>query len=156
GGELEALRMRLREEREELEAAEARNDLGQVERTRSAIEGLAVLIGRCLGLASGADQRNAERARQRVAKAITAAIRHVAGYHAPPGHHLRTSLRTGAFCSYDPDPTRRVRWLVSPVPPHCTSHREARTHASPTGNQRPALAGGSTTADDFVTRGGQR
>ena len=52
----------------------------------------------------------AERARQRISKAIKAAIQRIAQHDVALGYHLSTAIRTGTFCSYNPDPTQPICW----------------------------------------------
>lgn len=53
-----------------------------------------------------------ERARQKITKAIRAAVARIAENDPSLGHHLATSIRTGTYCSYTPDPTAPVRWKL--------------------------------------------
>ncbi len=108
------LRERLREQRDEVATAEAQNDVGRAAAALEQVERLTARIAGRLGLGDGRapEAALANRARQRVAKAVARAMGTVAQHHAALGHHLRTSIRTGVFCSYDPDPTRPVRWMV--------------------------------------------
>ena len=55
---------------------------------------------------------HAERARVNVTRAIRTTLRRVAGYDARLGRELEGCIRTGAFCVYEPDPRRPVRWTV--------------------------------------------
>jgi hypothetical protein len=87
--------------------AEARADGSAALLARAELEELEDELRRSLGLggrsrASGA----AERARVAVAKALARALEAIAGSHPLAAEHLSRSLRTGAFCRYDPDPSR--------------------------------------------------
>jgi hypothetical protein len=59
--------------------------------------------------ASGAD---AERARLNVGRAIALVLRKIASAHPPLGRHLETTIETGLFCCYTPDPRAPVRWIA--------------------------------------------
>jgi non-specific serine/threonine protein kinase len=54
-----------------------------------------------------------ERARLNITKTIKAALRQIANNHPVLGQHLDTSIKTGTFCSYTPDPTRPISWILS-------------------------------------------
>ncbi|MCW5890921.1 MAG: hypothetical protein KIT14_10245 [bacterium] len=109
-----AYRRRRREVAAELDEAEARHDLGHVERLRGELAVLEDELARALTL-SGRSRRGgsaSERARVSVAKRIHAALRRIAAADAALGRYLDATLRTGATCSYRPDPGRVVRWTL--------------------------------------------
>jgi len=69
-------------------------------------------LARAVGL-GGHDRRAAsasERARVAVTRAIRQAIARVADHHPELGEHLDHAIRTGAYCSYSPDPRTPSRW----------------------------------------------
>ncbi len=105
-------RRRLDELRGELAEAERNNDLARATRLREEVGVLTDELARSLGL--GGRNRRApdasERARQTVSKAIKAAIERIARNDASLGHHLRSCVQTGLFCSYAPDPLAPVPW----------------------------------------------
>ena len=51
-----------------------------------------------------------DRACRVVSTRIRISVDHIERAHPPLGHHLRRSIRTGTFCSYDP--ARPVRWVL--------------------------------------------
>jgi predicted ATPase len=102
-------RERLRGCYEELEEAERFNDVGRADTARAEIELVTEELTRRLGLESGADRRQ-ELLRLRITKAIKAAIERIKAEHPALGHHVQTSIHTGSFCSYRPDPTKPIRW----------------------------------------------
>jgi hypothetical protein len=51
-----------------------------------------------------------ERARSAVSKSLHAALKHIGKAHPTLGAHLATTIRTGYFCSYKPDPRAPVEW----------------------------------------------
>jgi hypothetical protein len=59
--------------------------------------------------AAGAD---AERARSTVTRRIRDAIKKVAAAHPALGRHLETSIKTGYFCGYTPDPAHPIAWRL--------------------------------------------
>jgi predicted ATPase/class 3 adenylate cyclase len=50
------------------------------------------------------------RARANVGKSLRAGLKRIEQAHPALGVHLATTVRTGYFCSYQPDPTTRVEW----------------------------------------------
>jgi hypothetical protein len=47
-----------------------------------------------------------------VTKAIRAALHKLRDNHQALGHHLATSITTGTFCTYTPDPTTPLSWQL--------------------------------------------
>jgi hypothetical protein len=66
-------------------------------------------IGRRHSVAAAAA---AERTRARVTRAVRAAMARIARHHAPLGEHLGATIRTGAYCSYVPDPRIAPVWRL--------------------------------------------
>jgi hypothetical protein len=98
----------------ELEEARALNDEGRVYRTELDIEALKQEMRRATGL-GGRDRRTggqAERARINVTRAIHGAIDRIAEHDASLAHHLSSTIRTGKFCRYQPDPVRPPVWRL--------------------------------------------
>jgi predicted ATPase/class 3 adenylate cyclase len=50
------------------------------------------------------------RARENVGKALRACLKRIEQAHPALGAHLTTTVRTGYFCSYQPNPSARVEW----------------------------------------------
>jgi len=107
-----AYRRRLSELREELEEAK---ELGKVERAEQAeneMEALARELSRAVGL--GERNRRAasasERARQSVSKTIKAALERIAQSDATLGDIFSRCIKTGVFCSWQPDPDFPIAW----------------------------------------------
>jgi hypothetical protein len=114
---LQAYRRRLAELDDELDEARAWADEGRRIRTQAErdalVEHLAEVTGwHGRGRIVGA---TAERARVAVRKSIAAAIRRIEADDPVQARLLRDTIHTGASCSYEPDPTRPVRWLVDPL-----------------------------------------
>jgi hypothetical protein len=109
-------RDRANELRDELEEAESFNDPERAARAREELAWIADQLTGAVGL-GGRDRRtgsDAERARVNVTRAIRAALRRVEERDADLGRHLQTTVRTGTFCSYEPDPGEPVAWTVQP------------------------------------------
>jgi len=110
-------RQQLAQLREELDAAKA---LGQVGRAEVAERDIAILtseLSRAVGL-HGRNRRAAsasERARQSVTKTIRAVIDRFGQSDAALGDVLSRCIRTGAFCSYEPDPDVPIAWEFGPT-----------------------------------------
>src|SRR5712692_497069 len=102
-------RRRLSELREELEEAK---ELGRVDRAEQAEEEIDELtreLSRAVGL-GGRNRRAAsasERARQSITKTIKAVIERITESDAALGDIFARCIRTGTFCSYQPDPEFR-------------------------------------------------
>jgi hypothetical protein len=101
---------RLAELEDEVEQAEAWNDLARAERARQEREELAHALAAAVGQ-DGANDR-AERARQSVTKALKGTIRRIAREHGELGRHFDTTVHTGLLCRYQPDPLRPWHWRV--------------------------------------------
>jgi len=106
-------RARLAELEEEITDAEALHDAGRVDRAREEREFLAAELAGALGL--GGRPRRAgdpvERARSTVTRRIHDAVGRIERAHRELGRHLRRSVRTGAFCSYQPE--EPVSWKLT-------------------------------------------
>ena len=105
---------RLAELREALEEAERHHDTGRSTRLREEMhtisEHLAAAVG--LGGRNRAAAQHAQRARVAVTKRIREAIERVRAGHPQLGHYLSTTIKTGQFCAYVPDPVRPVTWSL--------------------------------------------
>ena len=104
---------RLRELQTEIHEAEDDNDLGRLSRAQDEFDAVVAALGEGLGL-GGRDRRpgaSAEKARQAVAWRVRAAIKRIESELPSCGRHLRNSVKTGAFCRYEPDTD--PGWVVS-------------------------------------------
>jgi len=110
----DAYRRRLEELRDTLAEAESWGDAERASRAREEMEFLARELAAGVGL--GGRPRPAvspaERARQSVTKAIKGAISRVSEQSPTLGAHLGTTVRTGTFCSYTPDPRAPIAWVT--------------------------------------------
>jgi hypothetical protein len=100
---------RLSELEAELDDADATGDIGRSSRIHAERDAPLDELSKAYGLA-GRPRRSshpAERARTAVTARIRDCIRRIEALHSVLGRHLARSVRTGTFCSYDPDqPTR--------------------------------------------------
>src|ERR1019366_829721 len=103
---------RVTELRQELEEAEQFNDPNRATRARDEMNTIAQHLASAIGL-GGRDRKTsseAERARCAVTKRIKNAIQKLGEAIPALGHHLVARIKTGYFCSYNPDPERPVHW----------------------------------------------
>jgi TolB-like protein len=103
---------RIRDLQAEIDEAEAMHDTGRAERARAEMDRLVAALARALGL-GGRGRRlgdAAEKARTAVTWRIRHAVRKIAAAHPELGRHLANSLRTGTFCTYQPE--RAVAWRL--------------------------------------------
>lgn len=109
-----AYKQRMEELREELEEAESFNDPERAAKAKEEMEFLARELASAVGL-GGRDRKAAsaaERARVNVTRAIKTAIERIAEHSSALGKHFETTIRTGTFCSYAPDPRVPVGWRL--------------------------------------------
>ena len=107
-----AYRRRLEDLRDELDEATYNNDVGRAARAQEEMDFLLDELSAAVGL-GGRDRKaasDAERARQSVTRAIKGAIERLGEAHAPLGDHLRSTVRTGIYSSYVPDPRTPITW----------------------------------------------
>lgn len=99
-----AYRQRAATLREELDDAEARQDLGRVQAVRAELEFLAHELGRATGL-GGRTRRipdNEERARQAVRKQIRTGLDRIRDVHPELARYLGRAVKTGRVCVFEP------------------------------------------------------
>jgi len=90
----------------DLEEAERFHDPVRAANAQAERDFLLAELAAAVGL-GGRDRRaasSAERARLNVTKAVKAALSKISDSHPALGHHLTTSITTGTFCAYTPDP----------------------------------------------------
>ncbi len=99
-----AYRGRVRELRADIEEAESWNDAGRADRARAELEMLTAELSRAVGLGGRTrrDQNAAERARVNVRKRVQHALRGIEACNAELAHYLQRTVRTGAFCAFEP------------------------------------------------------
>ena len=106
---------RLADLREDLSEAERIGDALRASRIQEEIDALAHEVSRAVGL-GGRERRqgsNAERARVNVTRTLGLAIQKIEESSPALGRHLRSNIRTGAFCCYEPGPDDAVEWRIS-------------------------------------------
>ena len=134
-----AYRRRLSELREELEEAK---ELGRVERAEQAeqeIDALTRELSRAVGL-GGRSRRAAsasERARQTITKTIKAVVERIVQSDAELGDIFSRCIKTGTFCSYQPDPDFPIAWEFAATDSDTTIES---TEQQPTSSGDPAPA----------------
>jgi tetratricopeptide (TPR) repeat protein len=107
-------RHRLRELAEELAEAERLNDIGRAERIRSEQDFLSMELHAATGI-GGRDRKavaHVERARSMVRKNIRAGLDRIRDENAALGRYFATSIKTGYYCAYLPDPERKISWQL--------------------------------------------
>jgi TolB-like protein len=97
----------------EIAEAERHNDFARTERLSEELDAVIEQLSAAVGLGGRGRKLGdpAEKARTAVTWRIRSAIRKIAEAHPPLGRHLEASIRTGAFCAYQPE--HPVRWAVS-------------------------------------------
>jgi hypothetical protein len=107
-----AYERRIRELQADVDEAREDHDLGRAERAEQELDALVQQLAQAFGLSGRARSTGsaAERARSAVGWRIRAALRQVAQVHPPLGRHLHNAVRTGTWCSYQPEVV--VRWEV--------------------------------------------
>jgi predicted ATPase/class 3 adenylate cyclase len=107
-------RRRVRELQEEIEEAESWNDPERASRAQLELDALTRQLAAAVGL-GGRDRptaSSAERARVSVRKAVASAIARIGEHDADLGLLLSTTVKTGTYCSYTPDPRLPVAWSL--------------------------------------------
>ena len=108
----EQYRQRIEALQAEIDEAEAWHDTERSSRPREEFDFLVRELTVATGL-GGRDRTfgsSAERARQRVKKAIAASLARIAAQHPALGKHLAATVRTGFTCRYEPDPRAATVW----------------------------------------------
>ena len=109
-----AYRARIQQLQAEVSDAEEVGDVDRGSEAQAELDALLDELRRAVGL-FGRDRHpadDAERARVAVRKALSSTLTRLAEGDGTFAAHLRTSLRTGLWCSYDPDPAVSVRWTL--------------------------------------------
>lgn len=103
---------RIDELREDLEEAQGFHDTERAALARQEMEMLVQQLAGAVGL-GGRDRKvgsQAERARVNVSKSVKDALRRIEEADPALGAHLATTIRTGTYCSYTPDPRVPIPW----------------------------------------------
>ncbi len=129
-----AYRRRLSELREELEEAKEAGIVERAENAEQEIDALTRELSRAVGL-GGRGRRAAsasERARQSIAKTVKAVVERIAQSDAWLGDILSRCVKTGTFCSYQPDPDFPIAWEFD------ATTIEPAEHPTSSGERAPA------------------
>ena len=99
----------------ELTEAEELGDRGRADAARLELDLLVDQLAAARGLGGRARRSGgtAERARTAVTWRIRSAIKRIDGVHPELGRHLRAAVRTGLWCSYQPE--QPVAWRLTPL-----------------------------------------
>ncbi|MGH7778552.1 MAG: ATP-binding protein [Candidatus Binataceae bacterium] len=103
---------RTKELLQELEEARDLNDLGRIDLLNRELAALGEELTGAAGL-GGRDRRavsNVERARVRIKNTISAALVRIGAAHPALARHFASTLKTGVFCSYEPDSAQSAKW----------------------------------------------
>src|SRR5229473_3332840 len=107
-----AYKRRLSELREELEEAKEVGNIERAEHAEREIDALTRELSRAVGL-GGRSRRAAsasERARQSITKTIKSVVERIGQSDARMGDVFSRCIKTGTFCSYQPDPDFPIAW----------------------------------------------
>lgn len=104
---------RIQDLQADIAEAERDNDFARTERLSAELDALIEQLSAAIGLGGRGRKLGdpAEKARTAVTWRIRSAIKKIAGVHPQLGRHLQASIRTGAFCVYEPE--NPVRWKVA-------------------------------------------
>jgi hypothetical protein len=110
----EAYRRRLAEVEDDIDEATLMNDPVRRELAERDREYLMIELRSAVGLggATRTTGGNAERARTAVTRSIRYALARLAEHHPVAVTHLEQHVRTGTYCSYQPDPVAPINWQV--------------------------------------------
>ena len=107
-----AYRDRIESLQSEIDEAESWHDPERAARAKEELEFVSSELAAASGL-GGRSRRAAspsERARQSVTKAVRLALEHIRRHSPSLAEHLSSTVRTGTFCAYLPDPRLPARW----------------------------------------------
>jgi tetratricopeptide (TPR) repeat protein len=137
-----AYRRRLSDLREELEEAKGAGNVERAEQAEQEIDALTRELSRAVGL-GGRNRRAAsasERARQRIGKTIKSVLDRIERSDATLGDFFSRCIKTGYFCSYQPDPDFPIGWEFAET----VSISEANSTIEPA--KQPAATGDGAPA----------
>lgn len=102
----------IRDLQEQLEEAEENNDIGHSELLREELDQVVEHLSKALGLSGRTRKLSApsDRARSAVTWRIRHAILKITSAHPLLGKHLKQTIKTGTFCSYQCD--EGIRWSL--------------------------------------------
>lgn len=96
----------------DLDEAEADHDRGRAEQLQHELDTLVEHLTAALGLGGTARRQGGtvERARSAVTHRLRSTVRRLGELHPELGRHLEVSVRTGVYCSYEPE--RPTSWTI--------------------------------------------
>lgn len=116
-GDLDQLRERFTELRAEIDEAEAFHDEERGARASAHLDALTRRLAERAGVDDGDGAARSERARVNVTRAIRAVMAKIGANDPALGRHLETTLRTGMYCVYRPDPRVTLTWDITIAEP---------------------------------------
>jgi hypothetical protein len=134
-----AYRRRLSELREELDEAKELGNVKRAEQAEGEIDALTSELSRAVGL-GGRDRRASsasERARQSVLKTIKSVVERIAQSDARLGDIFSRCIKTGNFCSYQPDPAFPIVWQFDAKSLEPTEHPTPGSEPAPARTDHP-------------------
>ena len=134
-----AYRRRLSELREELEEAKELGNVERAEKAEQEIDALTSELSRAVGL-GGRNRRAAsasERARQSISKTIKSVVERIAQSDARLGDIFSRCIKTGNFCSYQPDPALPIAWEFDATTIEPTEHPTSSSEPAPARADHP-------------------
>lgn len=109
-----AYKRRLDEIDDDIDEARAAGDTERAAQAEHEREFLTRELSRAFGL-GGRNRKSgaaSERARAATTRALRTAVARISEHHPVLGDHLRQSLRTGTYCSYQPDARSPIEWRL--------------------------------------------
>jgi AAA ATPase domain len=134
-----AYRRRLSELREELEEAKELGNVERAEQAEAEIDALTRELSRAVGL-GGRNRKAAsasERARQSITKTIKAVLERIAHSDSALGDIFSRCVKTGNFCSYEPDPDLPIAWEFDATTIEPTEHPTSSSEPAPARADHP-------------------
>ena len=109
-----AYRRRLAEIDDDIDDARSAGDLHRAAQAEVERDFLVQELSRAFGIGGRSRKAGAasERARVAATRALRAALHRIAEHHEVLGQHLDHTIRTGTYCSYQPDPRDTVHWQL--------------------------------------------
>ncbi len=134
-----AYRRRLSDLREELDEAKELGNVKRAEQAEREIDALTSELSRAVGL-GGRDRRASsasERARQSILKTIKSVVERIAQIDARLGDVFSRCIKTGNFCSYQPDPAFPIVWQFNATTIEPTAHQTSGSEPAPARSDHP-------------------
>src|SRR5260370_9611094 len=146
-----AYRRRLSELREELVEAKEVGNVRRAEKAEQEIDALTSERSRAVGL-GGRNRRAAsasERARQSITKTIKAVLDRIAQSDATLGDLFSRCIKTGNFCSYQPDPDFPIAWEFDATTIEPAEHPTSSGERAPARTDHPQTSPAVLEASPF-------